>query len=319
MNFPADVFQEFNVVAIPTRTSYRGIALREAVLFRGTQGWSEFSPFVEYDDAESASWLNAAVEAAYTAWPKSFRELIPINATLPQVEVDQVPKILDAFTGCSTIKIKVSDFEVGSELVEASLEHIPDAKIRLDVNGKWTLEQALEYLYQYHLRFGPVFEYIEQPCEAASDLAKLRREIPIKIAVDESIRKHLADDFSELNHFADIAILKWQPIGGFDTVHEIASRVGLPVVISSALETGVGISHGLALAASFPKLDFACGLGTVALLESDICEPALIPANGELEVMRVEPSERLLKKYAASDERLQWWKNRVSRIWEVRR
>ncbi|MEN9324945.1 MAG: hypothetical protein RL414_699 [Actinomycetota bacterium] len=318
-SFPSDVFNDFTVVAIPTRTNFRGITMREAALFRGAQGWSEFSPFIEYDDAESSAWLGAAVEASQKPWPHLFRREIEVNATLPQVPVEEVAGILDRFPGSTTVKIKVNDFASGSELVEATLDHIPEAKIRLDVNGSWSLKDALLHLYDFHLRFGNVFEYIEQPCESLDDLKMLKRDVPMKIAVDESIRKNLKSDFAELKEVADIAIVKWAPSGGFTAAHRIAKSAGLPVVVSSALDTGIGISHSLALAASFEELDYACGLGTVALLQSDICEPALIPENGRLEVKRVEPSEALLMRYRASEDRQEWWKNRVSKIWSDHR
>ena len=315
MNFPAEILRDFTVLSIPLKNRFRGIDYREVAIFRGDEGWSEFSPFLEYGAQESSTWLKAALEAAYKPWPKLYRERIPINATLPMVDVNQVPEILNRFKGCTTIKIKVDDFENGSELVEAALDHIPDAKIRLDVNEGWTLEEALLHLYDYNLRFGNVFEYIEQPCKSLDDLKRLKRETPFAIAVDESIRKHLDSEMELLNQYADVAILKWAPVGGIDAAHHLASRIGLPVVISSALETGIGISHSLALAASFPQLDLACGLGTVSLLQSDICEPAFVTADGAIEVRPAEPVPALLSKYQASPERVEWWRNRINEFW----
>lgn len=318
-HFPDEVFQEFTVLSIPTLTNFRGINHREVALFRGSEGWSEFAPFLEYEVAEAAHWLKASVRAAYKPWPKLYRESIEVNAIIPNIDAARVPELLAKFRGCTTVKIKVNAFEDGAALVEAVLQVIPDAKIRLDVNGGWSLRDAIEYLYEYHSRFGDIFEYIEQPCKDLFDLRQLKRETPFKIAADESIRKGLDNSFSELSEFADIAMLKWAPVGGFEVAHEIISSAGLPVVVSSALDTGIGIAHGAALAASFPKMDFACGLGTIALLESDICEPALLPENGAIAVERREPSERLMAKYAASEERRNWWKNRVTDIWNANR
>jgi len=302
------------VVAIPTKTNFRGITVREAALFRGSAGWSEFSPFLEYDLTESATWLRAAVESANTPWPELKRSRIPINATLPRVSPDRVPEILSAFPGCTTIKIKVDSFAADHALVEAALKHQPGAKIRLDVNGGWNLTDAISHLTQFRQTFGEVFEYIEQPCNDLIDLAKLKREVPIKIAVDESIRKNLGSNFSHLRDIADVAIMKWAPSGGFAASKKLIAEIGLPTVISSALDTGIGISHGLALAASLETLEYACGLGTVSLLESDICAPALIPSDGALEVRRVEPDPALLDRYRASNDRQIWWKNRVDSI-----
>jgi O-succinylbenzoate synthase len=151
-------FPDLTVVSIPTRTNFRGIRTREIALFRGSEGWSEFSPFLEYGKEEASTWLKAALEGANTPWPTLKRSSIAINATLPIVPVDQVQAILSRFEGCTTVKIKVDDFEGGSELVEETLNIIPNAKIRLDVNGSWSLEDALLHLYDFNLRFGKVFE-----------------------------------------------------------------------------------------------------------------------------------------------------------------
>lgn len=321
-SFPSTLFPEFTVVSIPTRTNFRGVTSREIALFRGEQGWSEFSPFLEYDKVESSSWLQAAFEGANEPWPHLYREKVAINATLPMVAVNQVQEILSGFNGCSTVKIKVDDFSTGSELVEEVLNILPEAKIRLDVNGSWSLNDALLYLYDFNLRFGNVFEYIEQPCKSLSDLASLKAEIPMKIAVDESIRKNLGSDFSSLREVADIAIMKWAPLGGIRAALLLADEIGLPVVVSSALDSGIGISHSLALAASFKELDYACGLGTVSLLESDICTKPAVVENGYLSVERREPDFSLIGKYVVGEDRLEWWKNRISEIvasWEERR
>ena len=310
------IFNDLTVVAIPTRTNFRGVTIREAALFRGAAGWSEFSPFIEYSDVEAEQWLYAALEGANTPWPELKRSSIGINATLPKVEIDRVPEILNRFPGAKTVKIKVDDFENDCELVEAALDFNPDFKIRLDVNGGWSLETALLNLYNYHLRFGKVFEYIEQPCLEIADLKELKKEIPMKIAIDESIRKALASDFSGADEFADIAIIKWAPSGGITRANKLIEKIGLPAVISSALDTGIGISHGLALAASQNTLDFDCGLATTSLLESDVITPPLEITAGTIAVNRSSPDEKLVAKYLASADRRLWWQNRIERIWE---
>jgi O-succinylbenzoate synthase len=310
------IFNDLTVVAIPTRTNFRGVTIREAALFHGAAGWSEFSPFIEYSDVEAEQWLYAALEGANTPWPELKRSSIGINATLPKVEIDRVPEILNRFPGAKTVKIKVDDFENDCELVEAALDFNPDFKIRLDVNGGWSLETALLNLYNYYLRFGKVFEYIEQPCLEIADLKELKKEIPMKIAIDESIRKALTSDFSGANEFADIAIIKWAPSGGITRAKKLIEKIGLPAVISSALDTGIGISHGLALAGSQNTLDFDCGLATTSLLESDVITPPLEITAGTIAVNRSSPDEKLVAKYLASADRRLWWQNRIERIWE---
>ena len=310
------IFNDLTVVAIPTRTNFRGVTIREAALFRGAAGWSEFSPFIEYSDVEAEQWLYAALEGANTPWPELKRRSIGINATLPNVEIDRVPEILNRFPGAMSVKIKIDDFENDCELVEAALDFNPDFKIRLDVNGGWTLETALLNLYNYYLRFGKVFEYIEQPCLEIADLKELKKEIPMKIAIDESIRKALTSDFSGAKEFADIAIIKWAPSGGITRANKVIEKIGLPAVISSALDTGIGISHGLALAASQSDLSFDCGLATSSLLESDVINPPLEITAGTIAVQRTSLDEKLAAKYLASADRRLWWQNRIERIWE---
>ena len=308
-------FPNLHILQLPLRNTFRGIDTREVAVFQGTVGWSEFSPFIEYDENESLRWLRAAIEAAQTPWPAMYRDKVAINATLPAVDPRQVAGILSRFKGCTTIKIKVSDFSQGAALVEATLDVIPEARIRLDVNGLWSYEEAISHLTEYHLRFGNVFEYVEQPTAKVEDLKKLRAQSPVKIAADESIRKNLDGDLSEIRNFADVAILKWQPLGGFAAAHAIAEKVGLPVVISSALDTGIGISHGLALAGSFPHLDMACGLGTTSLFEEDICGEQFQIDNGYLKIDRANPLD--LEKFAAPDDRVQWWHNRLMKVSEL--
>jgi O-succinylbenzoate synthase len=310
------IFSDLTIVAIPTRTNFRGVTVREAALFCGPAGWSEFSPFIEYSDSEAEVWLEAALEGAYLPWPKLARDLIDINATLPKVEIDRVPEILNRFPGAKTVKIKIDDFENDSELVEAALDFNPDFKVRLDVNGGWSLETALLNLYNYYLRFGKVFEYIEQPCLEIADLIELKKEIPMKIAVDESIRKALTSSFAGAKEFADVAIIKWAPSGGITRANKLIEKIGLPAVISSALDTGIGISHGLALAASQNQLSFDCGLATVSLLESDVVTPPIEITAGTISVGRRSPDDKLVAKYTASAERRLWWQNRIERIWE---
>lgn len=306
---------DLTILSIPLRNNFRGITFREVAIFRGVEGWSEFSPFLEYDDAEAAVWMQAALEAGNEQWPTLYRERVAINATLPIVNPSEVRGILNRFPGSTTVKIKVNDFENGALLVEEVLNINSEMRIRLDVNGGWAVEEAISNLLKYHLRFGKVFDYVEQPCVKLSELAEVKSRVPIAIAADESIRKNLRSDFENFSRYADVAILKWQPIGGFAAAHAIAEQIGLPVVISSALETGIGISHGLALAASFRDQSFACGLGTVALFEGDICAPAATTHDGFLEVRRRAPINH--ERYLATPERTEHWRQRILRVLEL--
>ena len=303
---------EIQVVSIPIKNNFRGLKVREIALFEGSQGWSEFSPFLEYNDIESALWLKAAIEAANKPWPKPIRELVEINATLPNVPVNEVSALLENFKGCSTIKVKVNDFVKDHLILQEVLRLIPDAKIRLDVNGNWNLDSAIENLRNFEREFPNQIDYIEQPCSDIGDIALLRKESGLKIAVDESIRKNLGGELEKLQEIADVAIIKWAPTGGISAALEVIEKVNLPVVISSALDSSVGISHGLALAMATPNLYGACGLGTVGLLEGDVTSQPLLPENGFLSPRRINPD--LLDRYRAKTERQKWWQDRVNKI-----
>jgi O-succinylbenzoate synthase len=303
------------ILSIPLRNTFRGINVREVALFRGVAGWSEFSPFLEYEDQEAATWMRAALEAANEPWPELFHDRIAINATLPIVKAEEVGAILQRFPGVTTVKMKVNNFSQSARVVEEVLSILPEMKIRLDVNGGWSASEAIAQLGAFHERFGNVFDYVEQPCMSLDELAQVKAESAIPIAADESIRKNLNSNFHDLSRYADLAILKWQPLGGFQAAQKIAQEIGLPVVISSALETGIGISHGLALAASFPDLDRACGLGTVALFEADISLPTALVEGGFLDVQRREPVG--FERYLATPGREEHWKRRILRTLEL--
>ena len=306
---------ELQVVSIPLRRKFRGIMQREVAIFKGPAGWSEFGPFLEYDDNESANWMQAALEAANGPWPTLYRSKVAINSTIPLIAPSDVADVLATFPGTSTAKVKIDDFDNGSLVVERILEINPEMKIRLDVNAGWSAQDAIRNLESYAKRFGERIEYVEQPCRSLPELAEVKQNSAIAIAADESIRKNLSSDFTEFSRYADIAIIKWQPIGGFKAAHELADRIGLPVVVSSALETGIGISHGLALAASFADGDRACGLGTVALFEGDICDPPVTTTDGYIEVQRRDPDR--YSTFLADSTRTLYWKERIVRVLDI--
>ena len=305
---------KLQVVSIPVKANFRGINFREIALFEGPAGWSEFSPFIEYSNKESSTWLKAAIEGATKEPPKPIRDQVEINATLPNVKVSEVKDLLAGFNGCNTIKIKINDFETDQALLIECLKEIPKAKFRLDVNGGWALEEAIANVQSYEKAFGSLIEYIEQPCTDFADLNSLRNSTGIKIAVDESIRKYLAGDLTKIKEVADIAIIKWAPTGGIDAALEVIEKIGLPVVISSALDSSVGISHGLSLAEAVPNLYGACGLGTVCLLEGDVTSNPLMPINGIIKNRKVIPDR--IEEFKAESGRQKWWQDRANAVYE---
>jgi O-succinylbenzoate synthase len=291
------------------------------VLLEGEHGWGEFSPFVEYDDATAAPWLASAREASRHDWPTPLRRFIPVNVTVPAVGPERAREIVLASRGCTTAKVKVA--EPGQTLADAQarLEAVRDAlgpsgHVRIDVNGLWSLEQALAELPVLDQAAGGL-EYAEQPCATVEELAALRRRTSVLIAADESIRR--AEDPYRVRELeaADIAVLKVQPLGGVRACLRIAEEIGLPVVVSSALESSVGLSAGLALAAALPELPYACGLATGQLLDGDLVTAPLEVVGGALEVVGVQVSPEALEHARAEAERVAWWTDRLARVDEL--
>jgi O-succinylbenzoate synthase len=302
------------VVALPLKSKFRGITVREVALLKGPAGWGEFAPFLEYDDRESSTWLLSAIDAATNPAPMAYRGFVKVNATLPALNsAKEIEELLQSFAGCDTVKIKVGENlaeDIGRIARVRAL--LPKAKLRLDVNGGWKVDQALVSLYAIYEEVGPL-EYVEQPCASLDELRRLKEKlvVDIKITGDEVIRK-AADPFAiDLQDAVDVLMLKAAPLGGITRAREIAAHHKLPVVVSSALDSAVGISYGLQLAASLPSLDYACGLATGQLLSADIAELPL--SNGQLEVNALSPDADLLAKYAVPVERLTWWKERTKR------
>jgi O-succinylbenzoate synthase len=306
------ILGSLKVVALATKTDFRSVTSREVALFEGPMGWGEFSPFLEYSYEESVPWLLSAVEAAFVKTPEPLRRKIAINATMPALDdPDEIATILSSFTGAKTVKIKVgTDIEADLARINHVRRLSPDASIRIDVNGLWSVDQACAFLEQV----GEI-EYVEQPCFTIEELRELKLRTDVRIAGDEVIRK-AKDPFKvELSGAVDILMLKVAPLGGITRAMEIAAHHQIPVAVSSALESAVGISHGLKLAAALPTLDFACGLGTGALLAVDVAELVII--DGAIEVADVIPDPSALIKLAVSNERLNWWKNRIRMTWSA--
>ncbi|ASY25559.1 O-succinylbenzoate synthase [Candidatus Planktophila lacus] len=307
-----DLLATLRVITIPTRTNFRGVTYREVALLQGPQGWGEFSPFLEYDDNECAPWLASAIEAATVARPERFRNEIAVNGTIPELnDKKEIEALMRTFSGAKTFKVKV-----GGNLTEDVMRvarvfsNAPKAAIRVDVNGLWSVEEALTNLYAYYEEIGPL-EYVEQPCATIEELRELKRriKIPLRIAADEVIRK-ATDPFKvDLTDAADVVMLKVQPLGGIRRSLEIAQHHGLPVVVSSALESAIGIEYGLELAASISDLSFDCGLATGSLLTRDVAEHKIV--DGKIALGQISPK---LDGLEVSPDRFEWWKNRIMRV-----
>ena len=314
----AEVTADVHVVRLPMRVPFRGVLEREALLLRGPAGWGEFSTFLEYDDHEASRWLAAAIDTAWHEPPPAVRASVPVNATMPAVAARDVAAVLERFPGCTTVKVKVA--EQGQSLSDdvsrvAQVRAVIGSagRIRVDANGAWSVDdadRALAALARYGL------EYAEQPCASLDELGALRRLLAahgtdVLIAADESIRK--ADDPLHVvrSGAADVAVLKVAPLGGVRKLLDIATQIDIPIVVSSALDSAVGIGQGLLAAAALPELRHACGLGTGGLFAEDVAEP-VAPVDGYLPVHRVIPDPARLDALKAPPERRQWWIDRVT-------
>jgi O-succinylbenzoate synthase len=315
------------VYAIALRTRFRGILVREGVVFPGPNGWGEFCPFPEYGDVEASAWLATGVEQAVSGWPAPVRDRIPINVIVPAVDPDHAHRIV-VESGCTTAKVKVADHpgSLDADLARVSAVRAalgPDGALRIDANAVWDVASAVANIEALDRAAGGL-QYVEQPCADLADLAEVRRRAGVPIAADESIRR--ADNPLEvaLAGAADVAVIKCTPLGGVRRALRIAEQSGLACVVSSALETSVGMAAQLALAGALPELDLACGLGSLALFEGDLVGPeaAYRVENGHLPVPLSPPTPdpELLERHAHPDpERVRWWRDRLNRCADLLR
>ncbi|WP_052436227.1 o-succinylbenzoate synthase [Georgenia sp. SUBG003] len=304
--------------SVPLRTRFRGITVRDGVLLRGDAGWGEVSPFWDYGAAESAAWLRAGLEAAEEGWPEPVRSAVPVNVTVPAVGPEQAHRIVRASGGCTTAKVKVAEPGQSVAREQERLEAVRDAlgprgRIRVDANAAWDLETAVDRMSLLDRAAGGL-EYAEQPCASVEDLAALRRRTHVPIAADESIRRASDPLAVRRAEAADVVVLKVQPLGGVRACLRLAEEVGLPVVVSSALESSVGIAAGVALAAALPELPYACGLATVHLFERDTVADPLLPVEGVLPVRRPEPTPDSLAASRADDGVTARWADRLTEM-----
>ncbi len=305
-----DLLDRLHVVALPMRVRFRGITVREVALIDGPAGWGEFGAFLEYEPPEAAHWLAAGIEAAYGEPPSPLRDRIAINATVPAVGADEVPDVLARFPGARTAKVKVAEpgQSVADDVLRVNAVRALMPTVRVDANGGWTVDEAVSAAKALTAD-GPL-EYMEQPCATVPELAEVRRRVDVPVAADESIRK--ADDPLRVvrEGAADIAVLKVAPLGGVRKLLEIAGQIETPIVVSSALDSAVGIGQGLLAAAALPELEYACGLGTGGLFVEDIVAP-VAPVDGYLQVSLAIPDPARLAALTAAPDRRDWWIERV--------
>jgi len=309
--------------SLPLRRTFRGVDTREGMLIEGPAGWGEFAPFDDYS-AESASlWLASAIEAAYETWPTPVRTSVEVNAIIPAVAQDQAAELAQEAVarGCRTIKIKVGgapDLDIARiATVRMILDEAFGAgigRIRLDANAQWDLHQAIAMLERCD-RYG--IEYAEQPCASLSDLARLRSETGVRIAVDEGIRTARDPYALDLGDIADVAIIKPATLGGVRASLALIDELGLPVVVSGAMDSSVGLGTSLALAGAVPNLPLASGLGTGALLADDLVDSPVLPSDGTLMVRRISPHESALRRARERVVDPEQWRERLTAAWQA--
>lgn len=311
------ILGSLHVVALPTKTDFRSVKVREVALIEGPKGWGEFSPFVEYEPSECVPWLVSAVEAATVTPPEMVRTKIDVNATMPAINGrESIAEVLSWFPGCTTVKIKVgADLKDDLARIATVCNLVPSSKIRIDVNGSWSVGKATQAIHAIYDICE--LEYVEQPCSSLDDLRELKKRvgIPVLIAGDEVVRKAHDPMSVDLHDAIDVLLLKVAPLGGIKKVMEIAAHHGKPVVVSSALDSAVGISYGLRLAAALPSLRYACGLGTGVLLSADVASLPIV--DGAMSVTSVVPDQTQVEKYSISPDRLDWWRTRVRETWNA--
>jgi O-succinylbenzoate synthase len=303
-----------HVYSIPMRSRFRGITQRTGLLLEGPAGWGEFCPFEEYDDDESMPWLACALEAAHDGWPAPVRARIPVNCTVPVVSPEKAHEIVGR-SGCSTAKVKVAESTLAEDC--ARLEAVRDALgpggfVRVDANMLWDVDTAVAAIKAMDKAAGGL-QYVEQPCHTLDELAEVRRRVSVPIAADESIRKAEDPLKVAVSGAADIAVIKVAPLGGVRKALEVAEACGLPCVVSSALETSVGMAAGVALAAALPELDYACGLATLSLFEGDVTSDSLVTVDGYLPVLAKPPVPDLVEGFE-NDVLTKAWTDRYSRV-----
>lgn len=368
---PREFFTDVRVVELPMTTRFRGITSRQVCLLRGPAGWAEFSPFPEYQPHEAHRWLAAAVEfslnphgpaglldpgtSTSSASPAKAHEVppalassgrlsgarVPVNGTVPAVSAEDVPGVLDRFDGVDVFKIKIAEHGAASKdadvaRVRAVLAAAPNARIRLDANGKLSIDEAVAHLRKLSAVDGFVqrLEYVEQPVASVEDMARLRERLQadselsgIRIAADENIRR--SDDPLRVAQLgaADHIVVKAQPLGGVAAAVGIVEACGLPATVSSALESSIGLAAGAQLALALARRGeqhgdgavWAAGLGTASLLAADVVDHPRRPRGGTISTDPMDVSVQLAEEYRASAEAEEWWLARLAACWTLLR
>jgi O-succinylbenzoate synthase len=286
------------MVEVPFRRPWQGLTHRRAVIVEGPAGFGEMSPLPGFP-SDPDRCRRSAEEAAFTGWLPPVRRQVAVNAVIGAVPpAEAAARATEAVSrGMGTVKVKVGDADDIDRVAQIRNAVGPGTRLRVDANGAWDLDTAVDRLgalRRYDL------ELAEQPVASLADLARLRRRTDIRLAADECVRS--LDDARRLAALeaADVLVVKVQPLGGVRAALAVVEAAGVPAIVTSMLETSVGLAAGLALAAALPELPFACGLATATLLAADITDDPLVAHDGVLELRPVRPSRELMARYALS-------------------
>ena len=203
------------------------------------------------------------------------RASVPVNALVPRVPIaEAIAWARDAWRrGIRTFKIKSSDRDADAALLGALRGAFgPAALLRIDANGSWTVEEAIARIRA----LAPLdLEYVEEPVKPGdlTGMARVARETGVRLAADEDARDAEAVRLIAASGAARIIVVKLAVAGGIAGAMEIlqaSEAAGLGVVITSRMDTSIGIAAALHLAASAKSLAGACGLATRDHLADDV-------------------------------------------------
>lgn len=316
-----DGVDDLLVYSAPMSVRFRRVTSRDGLLLHGVSAWGEASPFWDYAARESSAWLASALGAAMTPAPPAKRSQVPVNVTIPVVSPEDAYRRVLASGGCATAKVKVADPGAGPAddcaRVEAVAQALADTvgssgAVRVDANGAWDEDEAVRAIRALDEAASSVggLQYAEQPCPSVDELARVRRRVDVPIAADESIRR--AEDPLAVARAcaADIAVIKIAPLGGIDRALSIARDTGLRLVVSSALETSIGLATGVSAAAALDDV-LACGLATSRFLAADVTADRLTPVNGHLPLRAIAPDADLIDQHPVDEDLRRRWTVRL--------
>lgn len=288
---------EWRFFDIPLRVPIRGQLRRRGAVVRGPYGWGESSPFPGYGEGSRAAADRAAITSAFELWPDPVRNWIPVHVTVPAVGPEEAAKLVGR-SGCTAAKVKVAEGDDESRVEAVRHALGPHGRLVVDANGAWEVDEAITNIRRLG-RFG--VNLVEQPVRGYLDLARVRRAVEVPVAADELASSEEAVRRIVEVEAADALVIKVQSLGGVQAALRAVVAAGLPVIVSSLIETSVGVAAGLALAAALPELPYPCGLGTVTMLEGDLVGDPLVPVNGGIAVRRPEVDLDCLARFAGSD------------------